>query len=99
MAQEGSPVEAESPPSLSSLSPNEGPPISVWGGLLRPYLSGASYILNQADRGSPLLNRFCKRLGDLLFYHVFAVGYLTPPNSFAVATHTDAQVSCLEGPH
>ncbi|KAL8426970.1 hypothetical protein ACSSS7_007959 [Eimeria intestinalis] len=94
--KEGAPVQIDAPPPLpevgGSLYPEEGgPPHHVWGALLRPYLSSASYILNQADRGLPLLSGFCRKLADLLFFHVFAVGYLTPPKSFTVNAHTDAQ--------
>ncbi|KAL8269690.1 hypothetical protein Esti_006380 [Eimeria stiedai] len=93
--KEGSPVQVDAPPSIpeagGSSSAEEGPPPAVWGALLRPYLSSASYILNQADRSLPLLSSFCKQLANLLFFHVFAVGYLTPPNSFTVNAHTDAQ--------
>ncbi|KAL8447364.1 hypothetical protein Emag_004335 [Eimeria magna] len=93
--KEGSPVQVDASPSIPEVNGSPategGPPPPVWGALLRPYLSSTSYILNQADRGLPLLSSFCKKLADLLFFHVFAVGYLTPPNSFTVNAHTDAQ--------
>jgi len=54
------------------------------------YLDGASLIVNQADRASPLLMGLCRGLADL-FLHVFAVAYLTPPESHAVRLHSDDQ--------
>ncbi|OEH79992.1 histone lysine demethylase [Cyclospora cayetanensis] len=89
--KEGTAIEVGVPPSWPSGSRVEGPALAVWGCLLRPYLGTTSYILNQADRGSPMLYAFCRRLAEKLFYHVFAVGYLTPPKSYTVGAHTDAQ--------
>lgn len=55
------------------------------------YLDGASMIVNQAERYCPSVYEFCRILAALHFHHVFAVVYLTPPNSFAVRLHNDDQ--------
>jgi len=55
------------------------------------YLDGASIIVNQAERYQPAVYELCKALADEYFHHVFAVVYLTPPDSFAVRMHNDDQ--------
>merc|ERR1719409_1780284 len=45
------------------------------------YLDGASMIVNQADRYHPVVYEFSRVLAAMHFHHVFAVMYLTPPNS------------------
>mmetsp|Transcript_56649 Transcript_56649/g.90008 ORF Transcript_56649/g.90008 Transcript_56649/m.90008 type:complete len:412 (-) Transcript_56649:221-1456(-) len=55
------------------------------------YLDGASIIVNQAERYQSVLYEMCKALAAMHFHHVFAVVYLTPPNSFAVRLHNDDQ--------
>ncbi|KAF8821080.1 histone lysine demethylase JmjC NO66 [Cardiosporidium cionae] len=59
--------------------------------IYRAYLDDASIILNKADRCSEKLFNFCQYLATHFFYHTFAVGYLTPRNSFAVRAHSDDQ--------
>eukprot|EP00397_Hematodinium_sp_SG-2012_P018065 GEMP01018490.1.p1 GENE.GEMP01018490.1~~GEMP01018490.1.p1 ORF type:complete len:396 (+),score=60.78 GEMP01018490.1:179-1189(+) len=54
------------------------------------YLDGGSVVANQADRGSEILFELCKEIRET-FYHVFAVGYLTPANSQTVPVHNDDQ--------
>jgi len=55
------------------------------------YLDGASMIVNQAERFCPRLFDFCRMVAAQHFHHVFAVVYLTPPNSYAVRLHNDDQ--------
>jgi len=55
------------------------------------YLDGASLIINQAERYHPILYEVCRALAAEHFHHVFAVVYLTPPNSYAVRLHNDDQ--------
>ncbi len=55
------------------------------------YLDEASIVVNRADRSWPEMFKFCRELADAHFFHVFAVIYLTPPNSFAVRAHSDDQ--------
>jgi len=59
------------------------------------YLDGASLIINQVDRCNEVLYDICRTLADALFHHVFAVSYLTPPNSQTVGMHTDDQDTFL----
>jgi len=55
------------------------------------YLDGTTMIVNQAERYEPMLYELCRQLAGEYFYHVFAVMYLTPANSFAVRLHNDDQ--------
>jgi len=55
------------------------------------YLDGASMIVNQAERYHDRVYDFCRILAAQHFHHVFAVVYLTPPNSYAVRLHNDDQ--------
>lgn len=55
------------------------------------YLDGCTMVVNQADRYHPTLFDMCRVLAADYFHHVFAVVYLTPPNSYAVRLHNDDQ--------
>lgn len=46
---------------------------------------------NQFDQHDPVVLRFCQYLAEKVFYHMFCVLYLTPPNSQAVRAHSDDQ--------
>eukprot|EP00931_Biecheleriopsis_adriatica_P079424 TRINITY_DN52822_c0_g1_i1.p1 TRINITY_DN52822_c0_g1~~TRINITY_DN52822_c0_g1_i1.p1 ORF type:complete len:440 (+),score=97.69 TRINITY_DN52822_c0_g1_i1:42-1322(+) len=55
------------------------------------YLDGSSMIVNQADRHHRVLFDLVRGLSARHFHHVFAVMYLTPPESQAVRLHNDDQ--------